>query len=69
MKGRIVILDQLGDQQAACLIVDGQLVELSVDPITDAPLPGAIYRAVADRRAKSCWFRSPARPSRARPCR
>lgn len=52
MKGRIVILDQLGDQQAACLIVDGQLMELSVDPITDAPLPGAIYRAVADRPVK-----------------
>ena len=52
MKGRVVILDQLGDQQAACLIVDGQLVELSVDPAEDAPIPGAIYRAVADRPMK-----------------
>ena len=52
MIGRVVILDELGDQQAACLIVDGQLVELSIDPKTDAVLPGAIYRAVADRPMK-----------------
>jgi Ribonuclease G/E len=52
MKGRVVVLDQLGGQQAACLIVDGQLTELSVDPAGDTPLPGAIYRAVADRPVK-----------------
>lgn len=52
MKGRVVILDEIGDQQAACLIVDGQLVELSVDPGDDTPLPGATYRAVADRPIK-----------------
>ena len=52
MKGRMVVLDQLGGQQAACLIVDGVLTELSVDPAGDTPLPGAIYRAVADRPLK-----------------
>ncbi len=52
MKGRVVILDQLNEQLTACLIVDGQLVELSVDPAGDTPLPGAIYRAVADRPMK-----------------
>ena len=32
---------------AAALIVDGRLEDLAIDPITDAPIPGAIYRAVA----------------------
>jgi ribonuclease G len=52
MKGRIVVLDQIGDQAAAALIVDGRLEDLAIDPAGDAPLPGAIYRAVADRPIK-----------------
>ena len=52
MKGRIVILDMIGDQSAAALVVDGQLEDLAIDPASDAPLPGAIYRAVADRPVK-----------------
>lgn len=52
MKGRIVILDEVGDQQCAALLVDGRLEELSIDPVGDIPLPGAIYRAVADRPMK-----------------
>lgn len=52
MKGRIVVLDKIGDQEAAALIVDGVLEDLAIDPATDAPLPGAIYRAVADRPVK-----------------
>ena len=52
MKGRIVVLDTVGDQAAAALIVDGQLEDLMIDPATDAALPGAIYRAVADRPVK-----------------
>lgn len=52
MKGRIVVLDQIGDQAAAALIVDGVLEDLAIDPASDAPLPGAIYRAVADRPVK-----------------
>ena len=41
MIGRVVILDELGDQQAACLIVDGQLVELSIDRQPSSDTPGA----------------------------
>ena len=52
MSGRIVLLDTLKSRPAAALVVDGQLVDLAVDPAGDAPLPGAIYRAVADRPMK-----------------
>ena len=49
---RLVLLDTLQDRPAAALIVDGRLEDLAIDPITDAPIPGAIYRAVADRPMK-----------------
>ena len=52
MKGRIVVLDMIGEQAAAALIIDGVLEDLAIDPAGDAPLPGAIYRAVADRPVK-----------------
>lgn len=52
MKGRLVVLDQIKGRQAAALLVDGQLQDLLIDPATDAALPGAIYRAVADRPMK-----------------
>ena len=52
MIGRVVVLDDLGGQAAAALVVDGQLQELLIDPSDDTPLPGAIYRAVADRPMK-----------------
>ncbi|TGD44131.1 ribonuclease G [Pseudotabrizicola sediminis] len=52
MIGRVVILDEVGDRQMAALVVDGQLQELSVDPGAEAVLPGAIYRAIADRPVK-----------------
>ncbi|GAB1477962.1 ribonuclease E/G [Paracoccaceae bacterium] len=52
MKGRVVILDEIAGRGAAALIVDGALQELSIDPGDDTPLPGAIYRAVADRPVK-----------------
>ena len=52
MKGRAVILDEINGQQAAALIEDGVLIELAVDPATDVPMPGAIYRAIADRPMK-----------------
>ena len=52
MIGRIVLLDTLKSRPAAALVVDGQLVDFAVDPGGDAPLPGAIYRAVADRPMK-----------------
>jgi Ribonuclease G/E len=52
MKGRVVILDEIEGRSAAALVVDGRLEELAIDPADDTPLPGAIYRAVADRPMK-----------------
>jgi ribonuclease G len=52
MKGRVVILDEINGRHVAALVVDGRLEEVSVDPETEAPLPGAIYRAIADRPVK-----------------
>lgn len=52
MKGRVLVLDELAGRQVAALMVDGRLEELAVDPAADAVLPGAIYRAVADRPVK-----------------
>ncbi|MEZ5796763.1 MAG: ribonuclease E/G [Paracoccaceae bacterium] len=52
MKGRVLCLDMIGARQAAALMVDGRLEELAIDPKGDEPLPGAIYRAVADRPVK-----------------
>lgn len=49
---RVVLLDTLKDRPAAALVVDGRIEDLAIDPETDAPLPGAIYRAVADRPMK-----------------
>lgn len=52
MKGRLVVLDEIAGRPAAALLVDGQLDDLLIDPMDDTPLPGAIYRAVADRPMK-----------------
>lgn len=52
MKGRVVILDTYDGRDAAALVVDGHLEELSIDPKGDEALPGAIYRAIADRPMK-----------------
>ncbi|MGR3711581.1 MAG: ribonuclease E/G [Shimia sp.] len=50
MKGRQIILDHINGREAAALMVDGQLDDLLVD--SDAPRPGTVYRAVADRPVK-----------------
>jgi len=50
MKGRQIILDHIGDREAAALMVDGRLDDLLID--SDAPRPGAIYRAIARRPMK-----------------
>ncbi|SLN49025.1 Ribonuclease E [Roseovarius albus] len=50
MKGRQIVLDHFGELEAAALMVDGQLEDLYLDH--DAPRPGAIYRAIADRPIK-----------------
>lgn len=52
MIGRVVVLDEIAGRPAAALLVDGQLDDLLVDPADDSPLPGAIFRAVADRPMK-----------------
>jgi ribonuclease G len=52
LTSRIVLLDTLKDRPAAALLVDGKLEDLAIDPLSDAPLPGAIYRAIADRPVK-----------------
>lgn len=50
MKGRQIILDHIDGREAAALMVDGQLDDVLIDG--DAPRPGTIYRAVADRPVK-----------------
>lgn len=52
MKGRVVLIDEIAGRPAAALVVDGQLEDLLVDPEGDVVLPGAIFRAVADRPVK-----------------
>lgn len=50
MKGRTIVLDHLGEAEAAALLVDGKLEDLLIDG--DAPRPGTVYRAIADRPVK-----------------
>lgn len=50
MKGRLIALDQVQGREAAALMVDGVLEDLFV--AGDAPAPGTIWRAVADRPVK-----------------
>jgi Ribonuclease G/E len=53
MKGRVVLLDHVAGRAAAALMVDGHLADLLIDPSEAAgPMPGAIFRAVADRPMK-----------------
>lgn len=52
MKGRVLCLDRIANRGAAALMVDGRLEELAIDAEGDAALPGAIYRAIADRPMK-----------------
>jgi Ribonuclease G/E len=50
MKGCQIILDHLEGREAAALMVNGKLQDFLIDG--DAPRPGTIYRAVADRPVK-----------------
>ena len=50
MKGRRIVLDHLGNREAAALLVDGQLDDFLID--ADGPRPGTVYRAIADRPVK-----------------
>ncbi|QQA43983.1 ribonuclease E/G [Pelagovum pacificum] len=51
MKGRRVVLDHINGQEAAALLVDGQLDDFLIDD-PDRPRPGTIYRAICDRPMK-----------------
>lgn len=51
MRGRTIVLDHMGEREAAAMLVDGQLDDLLIDN-TDAPRPGAIFRAICDRPLK-----------------
>ncbi|TMV10025.1 ribonuclease G [Ruegeria sediminis] len=50
MKGRTIILDHIQNREAAALMVDGKLDDFLI--AGDAPPPGTIYRARADRPVK-----------------
>lgn len=50
MIGCQIILDHLGARESAALMVDGRLEDLLIE--NDAPRPGTIYRAIADRPVK-----------------
>lgn len=50
MKGRSIVLDHIAGREAAALIVDGRLDDFLIDG--DAPPPGTIYRARAERPMK-----------------
>ena len=50
MKGRTIILDHIQGREAAALMVDGVLEDFLI--AADAPSPGTIYRARADRPVK-----------------
>ena len=52
MKGSVLVLDEIAGRQAAALLVDGRLEEFAIDPEGETVLPGAIFRAVADRPVK-----------------
>jgi len=64
MTGDLIILDTIGDREAAALIVGGRLHDLLVE--TDAPRPGTVYRAIADRPVKGqggMFLRTPDGPA------
>lgn len=50
MKGTLIALDHWNGQEAAALIVDGQLEDLLID--SDRPRPGSLYRGIAERPMK-----------------
>ena len=64
MKGNTIVLDHLNGRETAALLVDGQLDDLLIDG--DAPRPGTVYRAVAERPVKGqggMFLRTPDGPA------
>jgi len=53
MKGRVVVLGRMDGRCAAASILNGELDDFLIEPRDPGlPVPGAIYRAVVDRRIK-----------------
>lgn len=52
MKGRVIAIDSYRGRTVAALVEDGQLLDLAIDTEGEAPLPGAIFRAVVNRPVK-----------------
>ncbi len=52
MKGSVIALGAWRGRRAAAWVMDGRLEDLVLDPPDDTPMPGAIYRAIADRPMK-----------------
>ena len=50
MKGRSILLDHVNGREAAALAENGRLQDVLLE--ADAPAPGTIYRAIADRPVK-----------------
>lgn len=50
MKGRSILLDHVNGREASALMVDGRLQDVLLEG--DAPAPGTVYRAIADRPVK-----------------
>lgn len=50
MKGRTIVLDHIQGHEAAALMVDGKLEDFLIDG--EAPVPGTVYRARAERPVK-----------------
>jgi Ribonuclease G/E len=51
MKGRTIVLDHIGEIEAAAYLLDGKLDDILIDH-EDATRPGAIFRAICDRPIK-----------------
>ncbi len=51
-KGTVVAIDTIEGQRAAAMLENGKLVDLIVDPKSNAPRPSAIYRAKATQPMK-----------------
>ena len=51
MKGRTIVLGHVNGLEAAAYLVDGKIDDLLIDD-SDAPRPGAIFRAICDRPIK-----------------
>lgn len=64
MSGNLIILDTLEGREAAALVVGGRLHDLLIE--SDAPRPGTVYRAIADRPVKGqggMFLRTPDGPA------